>query len=184
MRDRDLATTITARLGRDALVRLRALRRRLWLRRSLRVATYAAAAAIGGIALVQLAARTVAIEFAPWLMAGVATVALLAWAVISWRRRPSLTDSARGADAELGLRERLGTALELIVDPQVDDPLAVELEARQLADARARLATTDLRAAFRPQLARRPSMAGGIALALLLVLIVWPNPQDAVLRDR
>ncbi|MGZ8563329.1 MAG: hypothetical protein ACXWWU_06895, partial [Candidatus Limnocylindria bacterium] len=162
MRDRDLATTIAERLGRDALARLRALRRRLWLRRSLRVATFAAAAAIGGLALVQLAARTVALEIAPWLMAGVVGVALVAWAVISFRFRPSLPDAARGADADLALHERLGTALELIAEPDPDDPLAAEMEARQLADARSRLAASDLPAAFRPRLARRPATGGAI----------------------
>ncbi|MEP6808553.1 MAG: hypothetical protein ABI978_08115, partial [Chloroflexota bacterium] len=179
-----MASAIIERLGADALVRLRTLQRRLWLRRSLRVGTFAAAAAIGGVAFVQLAARTMALEIAPWLMGGVAAIAVLAWAVISWRRRPSLTDAARGADAELGLRERLGTALELTAAPASDDPLVAELETRQLADARTRLATANLRTAFRPRLARRPSAAGGVALALLVVLVVWPNPQDVVLRDR
>ena len=184
MSDRDLAALIIERLGPDALRRLRSLRRRLWLRRSLRVGVIATAAAIGGIAVVQLAARTVALEIAPWLMAAVAAVALLGWAIVSWRLRPSLTDAARGADAELALRERLGTALELIVVPEPEDPLVAELAGRQLADARTRLASADLRSAFRPQVERRPSLAGGIALALLVVLVVWPNPQDSVLRDR
>jgi len=182
--DRDLAVVVAERLGADALRRLRSLRRRLWLRRSLRVGAIATAAAVGGIAVVQLAARTVALEIAPWLMASVAAVALLAWAIMSWRLRPSLTDAARGADAELALRERLGTALELVVEPDADDPLVAELAARQLADARSRLASADLRSAFRPRVERRPSVAGGVALALLVVLIVWPNPQDSVLRDR
>ncbi|MBA3689032.1 MAG: hypothetical protein H0W81_09415, partial [Chloroflexi bacterium] len=184
MSDRLVAATIADRLGLDALRRLRSLRRRLWLRRSLRVAAVASAAAIGGMALVQLAARIVALELAPWLMAAVAAISLVAWAVATWRLRPSLTDAARGADAELGLRERLGTALELIADPDPEDPLAAELATRQLADARTRLASADLRAAFRPRLARRPSAAGGIGLALLVVLVAWPNPQDALLRDR
>src|SRR6185503_4352375 len=83
-----------------------------------------------------------------------------------------------------GLRERLGTALELIAEPDPDDPLATELAARQLTDARARLASADLRAAFRLRIARRPSTAGRLALALLLVIIVCPNPQDALLHDR
>ncbi|MEX0626138.1 MAG: hypothetical protein WD402_06310, partial [Chloroflexota bacterium] len=184
MTDRSLAARIADRLGSDALRRLRSLRRRLWLRRSVRVAGIALAAALGGIALVQLVARTVALEIAPWLMAAVAAVALVAWAVVSWRLRPSLTDAARGADAELALRERLGTALELISEPDPEDPLAAELAARQIADARTRLASADLRAAFRPRIARRPSAGSGVALALLVVLIAWPNPQDALLRDR
>ena len=151
MTDRALAALIADRLGADALRRIRSLRRRLWLRRSVRVAGIALATALGGITLVQLAARTVALEFAPWLMAAVAAVAIVAWAVVSWRSRPSLTDAARGADAELALRERLGTALELIAEPDSEDPLAADLAARQLADARTRLASADLRSAFRPR---------------------------------
>jgi hypothetical protein len=101
--------------------------------------------------------------------------------IASWRARPSLTDAARGADAELALRERLGTALELIAEPAPEDPLAAEMAERQLADARTRLASADLRAAFRPHVARRPSAAGGIA-GLLIVLIGGRTPADAILR--
>jgi hypothetical protein len=173
MTDRTVAAAIAARLGPDALARLRSLRRRLWLRRSLRVAAIAAAAAIAGLAAIQLVARTVALEIAPWLMGAVVVFAVAAWAAISWRRRPSLVDAARGADAELGLRERIGTALELITSPRLDDPGAAELEARQLADARARLAASDLRTAFRPRVARRPTAAGGVALALLPTRRTW-----------
>ena len=184
MNDRTLSRAVAEQLGGDALRRLRALRRRLWLRRSLHSATIAAAAAAVGLALVQLAARTVALEAAPWLMVGVGTLAAAGWAVASWMRRPSLTEAARGADADLGLRERLGTALELVAGDRPGDPLVAEMEARQLADARARLAASDLRAAFKPRLARRPSAIGGIGVLLLMVLIVWPNPLDAVIRDR
>ncbi len=52
------------------------------------------------------------------------------------------------------MRQRLGTALELARRDATD-----VLEARQLADARARLNEVDLRRAFRPRLAR--TAAGG-----------------------
>ena len=61
-----------------------------------------------------------------------------------------------------------------------DDPL----EARQLADARARLNEVDLRRAFRPRLARRPLAVAGVGLAMTLLLVAWPNPQDDLLDQR
>ena len=114
MTDRSLATAVRERLGAEALKRLHGLRRRLWLRRSMRSATFALAGALIGAALVQLLARSTPLELAPLAMAAAAGLAFLGWTIDSWRRRPSLTETARRADAELGLRERLGTALELV----------------------------------------------------------------------
>src|SRR5207247_10746864 len=49
---------------------------------------------------------------------------------------------------------------------------------------RARLGAADLASAFRPRISRRPALATGAAVGLVLLLAVWPNPQDDVLRDR
>src|SRR5690606_30209201 len=95
------------------------------------------------------------------------------------RRRPSVVEAARLADEELGLRQRLGTALEL-AEHEASDPL----EARQLADARDSLHTLDVRRAFRPSLRRRPMAIAGIGLAMTLLLVAWPNPQDEVIEQR
>ena len=97
----------------------------------------------------------------------------------SLRQRPSLVEAARRADEELELRQRLGTALELARHESADP-----LEARQLADARARLHAVDLRRAFRPRLARRPLAIAGGGLAMTLLLVAWPNPQDAVIDQQ
>ncbi len=179
MTDRLVAAAVGVRLGADALARLRRLRRRLWWRRAVRSGLLIVAGVVLGIALVQLLARAFPIEAAPWVQAGVAGLGLVAWMIDAVRRRPSLVDAARRADEELGMRQRLGTALEL-AGHETRDPL----EARQLADARARLNEVDLRHAFRPRLARRPLAVAGAGLAMTLLLVAWPNPQDDLLEQR
>nr|MBA2632798.1 hypothetical protein [Chloroflexota bacterium] len=179
MTDRLVAAAVRERLGTDALARLHRLRRRLWWRRAVRSGLLIVAAAILGVALVQLLARAFPLEAAPWIQAGVGGAALVAWIIDTARRRPSLVDAARRADEELGMRQRLGTALEL-AGHEARDPL----EARQLGDARARLNEVDLRRAFRPQLARRPLAIAGAGLAMTLLLVAWPNPQDDLLDQR
>src|SRR5918996_1000983 len=164
MSARTVSAAVDRRLGPGTLARLRSLRRRLWWRRAVRAGMLAIAATVLGVALVQLLA---------------VGLGAMAWAIRSIRSRPSLVEAARRADEELALRQRLGTALEL-AGRQTDDPL----EARQLADARARLNAVDLRRAFRPHLARRPLAVVGVGLAMTLLLVAWPNPQDDVVEQR
>ncbi|MEO6295468.1 MAG: hypothetical protein ABIP01_00110 [Candidatus Limnocylindria bacterium] len=179
MTDRLVADAVAARLGSDAIGRLRSLRRRLWWRRAVRSGLLIAAGTTLLIALVQLIARAFPLEATPWVQVGVIGFALIGWVVDAMRRRPSLIDAARRADEELELRQRLGTALEL-ARHETDDPL----EARQLADARARLNAVDLRRAFRPRLARRPLVVAAMGLTMTLLLVAWPNPQDDVIEQR
>ena len=179
MSDRTVAAAVERRLGSDALGRLRSLRRRLWWRRAVRAGVLALAAAVLGIALVQLVARAFPFEYAVFVQLGVVGIAVLAWTVEVVRSRPTLVEAARRADEELVLRQRLGTALEL-AGHESDDPL----EARQLADARARLNAVDLRRAFRPRMARRPLAVVGVGAAMTLLLVAWPNPQDDVIEQR
>ena len=179
MSERVVAEAVRARLGTDALARLQGLRRRLWWRRAVRIGIVALAAATVGVALVQLVARAVPLEVARWVQAAVVAMAVLGWAAAVVRRRPSLVEAARRADEELELRQRLGTALELARHESADP-----LEARQLADARARLHAVDLRRAFRPRVARRPLAIAAGGLAMTLLLVAWPNPQDVVIDQR
>lgn len=179
MSDRLVAAAVRERLGADSLVRLHRLRRRLWWRRAVRSGLLVVAGVVLGVAIVQLVARAFPLGAAPWIQAGVAGLGLLGWVVDAGRRRPSLVDAARRADEELGLRQRLGTALELAGHETLDP-----LEARQLVDARARLNEVDLRRAFPPRLARRPVAVAAAGLALTLLLVAWPNPQDALLEQR
>lgn len=179
MTDRSVARAVASRMGTDALARLRQLRRRLWWRRAVRSAFVVAAGTLLVIAGVQLLARAFPIERALLIQAAIIGAALVAWLVVAARQRPSLVDAARRADEELGLRQRLGTALELAGGEATD-----ELEARQLADARDRLNGVDPRGAFRPRVARRPLAVAGVGLAMTLLLVAWPNPQDDLLAQR
>jgi len=179
MSDRTILDAVRARLGLDAVARLGRLRRRLWWRRAVRSGLVAIAATTVLVALVQLFARAFPIEPASWIQGGIAVLALLTWIIDALRRRPSLIEAARLADEELGLRQRLGTALEL-AEHDAHDPL----EARQLADARDSLHALDVRRAFRPSLRRRPLAVAGAGLALTLLLVAWPNPQDDVIDQR
>ncbi|MGH2358159.1 MAG: hypothetical protein ACRDGJ_09130, partial [Candidatus Limnocylindria bacterium] len=179
MTDRQLAQAAARQIGTDAVARLHALRRRLWLRRAVKLGFAVTAVTVPLLAVVALVARSFPIEAAPQIQVGLAGAAVVAWAALIVRRRPPLLEAARRADEELGLRQRLGTALEL-AQHDVTDPL----EQRQLADARARLGEADIGIAFRRGVAGRPAAIAGIGLALLLLLTAWPNPQDAVIQQR
>ncbi|HEU5324806.1 MAG TPA: hypothetical protein VFV59_02885, partial [Candidatus Limnocylindria bacterium] len=179
MTDRLIAQAVTERLGPESLARLRQLRRRLWWRRSARIGLVIAAGTVLGVALVQLASRAFPFEWAPLVQLAIGLVGLLTWVAASIGRRPTLVQTAWLADEELGLRQRLGTALELAAHEDQD-----VLQERQLADARARLAAVEVRRAFRPRVARRPAVVAGVGLAMTLLLVAWPNPQDAVIEQR
>ena len=179
MTDSRVSALVRDGLGPDSIARLRTLRGRLWRRRALLLATPVAAVGLAIAALTLLVGRSVAIEPLPLLLGGIAVVTVLAWLAASWLRRPSLAETARRADAELGLQERLGTALELL-EHGAGEPL----EARQLDDARARLAMAPIGSAFKPHPPRRTLGAGAVAMGMIALLTIWPNPQDDLLQER
>src|SRR5688572_29526542 len=104
MNDRIVAEAVLERLGRDTLSRLRQLRRRLWWRRAARAGLVVLAGTALLLAVVQLLGRAFPIEALPWVHAAVVSAGLVGWLAISARRRPSLVETARRADEELGLR--------------------------------------------------------------------------------
>ena len=114
------------------------------------------------------------------IVAGV-TVAIVA------RRSAGPFEVARRADAALGLNERIATALELR-DTKVEGPLVQ----RQIADALASLAHVDPREAFPAFAGGSPARTraqrnvawGGLALALTLLLVLWPSAAQRMLVDR
>ena len=110
MNDRDVARALEARLGADSVRRLTALRRRLWMRRAVRSGVLVLAAVLIALALVQLAVRAFPFEQAVWVRAGIVAAGLAIWIADVVRRRPSLVETARRADEELELRQRLATA--------------------------------------------------------------------------
>ncbi len=94
----------------------------------------------------------------------------------------SLMDAARRVDLELGLKERLSTALEF--GKQVADTSPANLVKRQQADARAIAASIDPRKAFHLTWLRQPTLAATGILVVSLVLAGLPNPMDSVLAER
>ena len=88
---------------------------------------------------------------------------------------------ARIADARMGLRARLATALE-IRDGLL--PVLPEISARQWADARAAAERADPAQAFRPRFPRRQIGVAAAMLVLLTVSFVASNPQDARIARR
>ena len=78
MTERQLTDALAPHLGADGVRRLRSLRRRLWLRRGVRSALLAGAVAPVGVAFVQLLARAVPMEPAPWIQGGVVGVGVMA----------------------------------------------------------------------------------------------------------
>ena len=181
MSDRTVASAVQHRLGSDALGRLRSLRRRLWWRRSVRSGVLALAATVLGVALVQLGARAVPFEHAVLVQARRRrTSGSLAWMVA---RPPLASDAGRGRTAR-GRGAGPAPAAGHGRSSWPDTSPTIPLEARQLADARARLNAVDLRGAFRPRLARRPLAVVGAGMAMTLLLVAWPNPQDGVIDQR
>lgn len=159
---------------------LASMGRYLRLRDGLRLAAQTVWLAVLAALLVELAAR-----FWPmpdrhlWALLPVglwlATVALF-----SLLRPVPLYRVARRLDAELGLKDRLATALEL-QESAAADPLA--FKPRQLADAE-NVAEQLGPGKLNWQVSHRKlGWAAGL-LALLLAVAVLPNPMDDILRQR
>jgi hypothetical protein len=149
---------------------LRPLARRVRRQRTLEFAPPAVLAGVGEALVVAVVARLFNLPGLLWLGLAVAPLATL---VLLWRmaRRPiGPFETARRTDAELLLRERLATALELL-DGDVHGPVAD----RQVADATAAAAGIEARQAF-PVFAagsearRQGYRQAGLAAAGLLVV--------------
>jgi hypothetical protein len=90
-----------------------ALRRRIWLERTL---TVGARALVIGLGLALIAVAVAWSRFGsptPMLYGGPVAVALVLALAVSLFRYPSAMEAARAADHRLALRERIGTAVEL-----------------------------------------------------------------------
>jgi hypothetical protein len=92
---------------------------------------------------------------------------------------------ARRADAELGLRDRLATALELgHGDPERSRRFDAALVASQQSDALAVARSLDLSRAFPLRWPTRLLALAAGCLAAALLLTYLPNPMDAILTER
>lgn len=180
----------------DALVSLlRPLGRRLRTRDALLLATRTVWLAVLGGALVQIVGRLVPLErrylwsVAPLM---VWTAAVLGYAFL---RRQPLDLVARRVDAEVRLKERLATALELderrIGGPGAPDqppaglpryqPALVALQQR---DALAAARTVDPHRHLPLRIARRPLLLAAALLLAAGLLAFLPNPMDETLARR
>lgn len=158
--------------------RLRPMRARLRLRDWLLLITRTLWIAPGGFALMQLLGRLTPIpNLLIWSLVPPA-LWLLAMLGYGLFRRLPIGQVARRVDAELGLRERLATAIELSGQAE-RQPLGDA----QLADAHSYAGT--LRPRMLPlTIARRPLQLALVPLALGVALALLPNPQNQVLRER
>ncbi|HMQ55489.1 MAG TPA: hypothetical protein PKD98_25625 [Anaerolineae bacterium] len=160
---------------------IRTMTRYLRLRDGLRLATRSLWSALLGGALIALAARVWPLENRYlW-----SVLPLLIWfgGVSSYtflRPLPPLL-AARRLDRELGLKDRLATALELHASSPEPGPLA--FPARQLADAALTAAQLSPGRLDWRQSRRPLGWAGGLLL-IALSLVLLPNPMDAILAQR
>jgi hypothetical protein len=123
------------------------------------------------------------VPFGAWFLAA-AAISLL-WPL-------PLPRVARRVDVELGLKERLSTALFLerwqedgLSGPPASLPaFQPALVGRQREDALSTAKTIDPRRSFPLRLRRRPLALAALLLVAALLLAVVPNPMDAILAER
>ena len=111
------------------------------------------------------------------IAACLAASAVLAGCAAWARRRPSLLEVARQADARLGLDERLATALCFAGAPG-------EMGARLRADATGAAQRHRPAEAFPLGRHHKPAIAAGVAALVVIALAVTPNPQAPALAHR
>ncbi|MCC7163350.1 MAG: hypothetical protein IT331_12720 [Anaerolineae bacterium] len=167
------------------LAGLKPIARRLRLRTGAHIFVQTAWLALGAVALFLLLSRIVPIENYLWIAAAIVGVWFISWLGYSALHRRTTFQVAQRADAELGLRDRLATALALsrpgATISASSDPALV---GRQGQDALAHLQRIEPREAFPIRLDRRLVGAALIALVAIGVLLFLPNPMDAVIAGR
>ena len=167
------------------LTLLRPLGRRLRLRSGVDLLGRSAYICLLGCAGLLLLGRLTPLAGHRLLAAGLSAAWLLGWALYSSLRPIRPLTVARRADAELGLRDRLSTALALATPggnlPGACDPRLVSL---QIGDALAVAQAIDPRRAFALRLPRLLLVRAAVALLACLALLALPNPMDAVVRQR
>lgn len=112
---------------------------------------------------------------------GLGLAGLLISAIVFLMQRSTLTQQARFADRQFGLKERVSTAVEIHEGRlTVPDTLAEQ----QLADTLAAIRPVDARRELPLRLIRRDWLVLGTAVALIIAAVLLPNPQTAELLKR
>jgi hypothetical protein len=145
-----------------------------WLLRGL-------AAGAAAAALVLLIARVLPLAFAQsaiaWCALGAGVVLVVAGAGMAWLRRPAPAAAVRRADHLLGLCDRLTTAWEYA-------GREAPILRLQRADLAAQAEHVDVRRDLPLTPSRRDAVAPAVGTAVLLAVLLLPNPQAQVLAVR
>ncbi|HUP54817.1 MAG TPA: hypothetical protein VM408_04865, partial [Methylomirabilota bacterium] len=174
----------------------------MWLRRIVRRAWLALAGVAIAEAVLWTVARFIPVEFAPVIGAAIPVLGVLVLLGAVIVARPSLGETALAVDAEGGLGDRVSSALELAVGfpgsaTPLDDPTTIDVPSeapfdevvetdrfvrRQRRDALASLRTVT--GLFKPRFSRSPAFSALAAAALLVPVLLLPNPQDVVIAQQ
>jgi hypothetical protein len=127
--------------------------------------------------LVLIISRLVPWGAAPYWAGGLALVALLATFTMALWLRPSIEGAAHIVDSRLQLQDRLGTAWEMR-----DQASTLAVLQRRDALQQLKQHTPAATFSFRPH--RSTLLASLIALLVLALLIVLPNPMSAVVKQQ
>lgn len=172
-------------VSKQLIAFLRPLGRRLRLRSSVELLMRSAWPALALCAVVLLVGRAWPVSDYRLAAGGVLAAWLVVWAAVSLFRPIEPFAVARRADGELGLHDRLATAL-VLSDPRRAAPAGFDraLLARQFDDALSAARSIDPRQAFPVRFRRGPLVRAGAALLAALALLALPNPMDAVVAER
>ncbi len=170
---------------RQLLSGLRPLGRRLRWRASIELLARTAWLALGASAVILLAGRLFPLDGYRHVAGAVLLLWLVAWALYSLGRPFRPPAVARRADTELGLRDRLSTALFLSDSGR---PIATSFDhalvSSQLHDARTYLQRVEPRHVFPIRFERVQLWCAGATLLIAALLLYLPNPMDQVVAER
>ncbi|MFN8524025.1 MAG: hypothetical protein U0821_13085 [Chloroflexota bacterium] len=107
--------------------------------------------------------------------------AVAVWTV-AWR--PPMARLARAADRELGLKERLTTAVEIQAGGSSAGSIGAMMQGLQLRDALQHFSGTEPLEAFPIKLARRELITLAALTILAVALVLVPNSMSRVVRQR
>ena len=149
---------------------------------ALRWVVWGLIAGLSVAAVLNLAARLFPImPFRPRMALSVgipAIFALIAF-LIAYTYPRSALELAQASDARMGLYARLATAIEI---ERGEIPVAIDIAARQRADAIAAAKTADPGEAFKLVLPRRQVLITAILVGALAIGLALPNPQESVIE--